>query len=228
MDGVSLVGRAQRRGIKSLMGWSAASRTQAREMRVERGGAEAGVAEVVLNEGEGDARFEEMRGVAVAERMHMGALVHAALFDRAPEGALQRGPGDGRRGKNRNGMAAGGSVPRRKEPEWIAVGAPVRAQERERGVGERHVAILAALAVDVEQRAIAVDVRHLQANAFHEAKPAGVDRGEADAVRVDPHGVEDPPHFALAQHDGAFLRAPGGARRRAPSTGARASADGRT
>ena len=94
MDGVSWVGRAQRRGIRSLMGWRAASRTQAREMRVERGGAEARVAEVILTEREGDARFEEMRGVAVPERMHMGALVHAALLDRACERALQRGPGD--------------------------------------------------------------------------------------------------------------------------------------
>ena len=74
-----------------------ASRTQAREMRGERGGAEAGVAEVILNEREGDAGFEEMRGVAVPERMHMGALVHAALLDRACERALQRGPSDGRR-----------------------------------------------------------------------------------------------------------------------------------
>ena len=121
-------------------------------MRVERGGAEAGVPEVVLNEREGDARFEEMRGVAVPERMHMGALVHAALFDRAPEGALQRGPRDRRRGKHRSGLTAGGRVPRRKEPEGIAVRAPVRPQECERSVGERDVAILAALAVDVEQR----------------------------------------------------------------------------
>ena len=175
-------------------------------MRGERGGTQAGVAEVVLNEGEGDARFEEMRGVAVTVRMHMGARVHAALFDGADKGALQRGPSDGRCGKHRSGMTAGGSVPRGKEPEGIAVGAPVRAQERERGVGERHVAILAALAVDVEQRAIAVNVRHVQTKAFHEAKPAGVDRGEADAVRVDPHGVEDPPHLVAAQHDGEFLR----------------------
>ena len=143
------------------MGWSAASRTQACQMRGERGGTQAGVAEVVLNEGEGDARFEEMRGVAVTVRMHMGARVHAALFDGADKGALQRGTGDGCGVDTRGGGEWTAVAPHRgKEPERMAVRAPVRAQERERGVRKRHRAILAALAVEVERRAIAVDVRH--------------------------------------------------------------------
>ena len=100
---VSWVGRVQPRRIKLLIGWSAASRTQAREMRGERGGAETGVPKVVLDEGESDARFEEMRGVAVAEGMHMGALVHAALFDRTCERALQRGPPTRGAGKSQSG-----------------------------------------------------------------------------------------------------------------------------
>lgn len=36
------------------------------EMRVDRRGAETGVPEGLLDEREGDARFEEMRGIAVA------------------------------------------------------------------------------------------------------------------------------------------------------------------
>ena len=184
-----------------------ASRTQAREMRGERGGAEAGVAEVILNEREGDAGFAEMRGVAVPERMHIGALVHAALFDRACERALQRGPDDGGRVGTRCGRAWTADARRGKEPEWLAVRAPVRAQERERGVGERDVAILAALALmNVQQCAVPIHVAHMQANAFHQAESAGVDGGEARTIRRAPHRVEDAPHFVAAQHDGEFLR----------------------
>ena len=47
-------------------------------------------------------------------------------------------------------MHAGASERRGKEPLGIPVRAPVGAQERERAVGERDVAILAPLAVDVE------------------------------------------------------------------------------
>ncbi len=217
---------AQRRGITSLMGLSAASRTQARQMRGERGGTQAGVAEVVLNEGEGDARFEEIRGVAVTVRVHVRARVHAALFDGADKGALQRGPSDGRCGKHRSGMTAGGSVPRGKEPEGIAVGPPVRAQERERGVGERHVAILAALAVmNFQQCAVPIHVAHLQANAFRQAESGGVDGGEARTIRRASHGTEDAPHFVVAQQVSSPVW---DARRRAPPTAGRASAERRT
>ena len=133
--------------------------------------------------------------------------MHAALFDGADKGALQRGPGDGCGVDTRGGGKWTAVAPhRRKEPERMAVRAPVRAQERERGVRKRHIAIRAALAVEVERRAIAVDVRHLQADAFHQAQAARVDRREADAVGIDAHRAEDPPHFLATQHHGEFLR----------------------
>lgn len=41
------------------------------------------------------------------------------------------------------------------------------------------------------------------------AEAAGVDGGEADAVNVDAHRVEDPPHRVAAEDDGEFLLALG-------------------
>ena len=113
--------------------------------------------------------------------MHVGPLVDAALFHRATEGALETGAGH----RTDGGLATGRDVTAGacgEEPGGIAVRAPVFAQERERVVGKRDVAILGALAVDVEQRAVAIDIRHLETRAFHEPEAAGVNGGEADAV----------------------------------------------
>ena len=123
------------------------------EVGVDGGGAEAGVPEGLLDEREGDARFEEMRRVAVAQGMDVGALVDAALFHGAHEGALQAGARDGRCGGNGGRRTLGTGRWRGEEPARMAVRAPVVAQERERVVRERDVAIFAAFAVDVKQRA---------------------------------------------------------------------------
>lgn len=63
----------------------------AREVRVDRGRARAFVPELLLDELEGDPGFQEMRGVAMAERVDMGTLVDAALLHGSPEGALETG-----------------------------------------------------------------------------------------------------------------------------------------
>ena len=83
------------------------------------------------------------------------------------------------------------------------------AQHIERTVGERYVAILATLAMDVEQLARAVDVGDLEAGPFHEPEAAGVDRGEADAIHGNAHGGENPPHLLAAQDHGELLLALG-------------------
>jgi hypothetical protein len=132
-------------------------------------------------------------------RRHVGPLVDAAL----ETGAGHRT--DGRVATGRDVTAGAGG----EEPGGIAVRAPVVAQEREGVVRKRDVAILGALAVDVEQRAVAIDIRHLEADTLHEPEPAGVNGGEADAVDSDPHRVEHPPHFVAAQDDGELVLALG-------------------
>ena len=117
------------------------------------------MAEGLLDEREGHPGFEQVGGVAVAQRMDVGALVDAALFDRAHEGALEARAGDGFEGRVRLGS-------RGEEPEGMAMRAPVGAEEIECGIGERDVAILAAFAVDVEQLAVAVNIGELLKGKF--------------------------------------------------------------
>ena len=64
------------------------------EVRVERGGLRARVAQVGLNQAEVDARFEQMGGVRVAQRVDVGALGHAGPEHRAMERGLEAGAGD--------------------------------------------------------------------------------------------------------------------------------------
>jgi len=52
------------------------------------------MAQILLDESKVDARFEEMRGVAVAERMDVRTLVDAALLHGAHKGALETGARD--------------------------------------------------------------------------------------------------------------------------------------
>ena len=104
---------------------------------------------------DGHAGFEEVRGVAVAEGVHVGPLVDAAALDRPGERALER------RGMNRRRRRSAGAAPARvggKEPDGIAMRAPEVAEQREGGIRKRDESIAAAFsAADVEQLARAVD-----------------------------------------------------------------------
>ena len=46
------------------------------------------MAQILLNEPQVDAGFEQMRGPRVAQRVYRSALVAAALFQRRAEGVL--------------------------------------------------------------------------------------------------------------------------------------------
>src|SRR5215210_2663143 len=70
------------------------------EMGIDLGGARAGVAEVLLDQPGVETVLEQVSGVAVPQRVNVGTLADAALFEGAPEGFLQGGPIDGRRGRS--------------------------------------------------------------------------------------------------------------------------------
>jgi hypothetical protein len=95
------------------------------------------------------------------------------------------------------------------EPERIAVRAPVSAQQFERRLRKRNVAVLPPLAVNVKQLALTVDIGDLEPGSFHEAEPAGVDRRQAHPVHRYPHAIQNPPHLLAAQDNGEFLLALG-------------------
>lgn len=148
------------RGVTELTG----------EMCVDRCGLGTGVAKVVLNQAEVDTSFEEMRRVAVTERVDVRAFVHPTLLHRAHEGALETRPRDvSHRGITEQRHAASRS--RREKPKRIAMRAPVLAQQLQRGIRERHIAVLAALAVKVQV-----------AEALDEARPTPLPTGPSIAV----------------------------------------------
>ena len=65
----------------------------------------------------------------------------------------------------------------------MAVGAPVVAQQMERGLWQQDVAVLGALAaVDMDHHALAVDIGDFEMKAFVKTQAAGVDGGEIDVV----------------------------------------------
>src|SRR5258708_30358360 len=58
------------------------------QVRVDAGGGRRAVAEPLLDESQVDPGFEQMRGPGVAQRVHRGAFVVAALLQRGVESIL--------------------------------------------------------------------------------------------------------------------------------------------
>ncbi len=136
----------------------------------------------------------------MAQRVDRGGLGEAAGAQRGPKGALQAALAHG-------GVAArGGGVRAGEEPSGVAVGAPVGAQQRQAALGQGDVAVLVALGVaEVQQLALAVDVADLQADAFLQPQPAGVDGGQADAIRRAVHTGQDLTDLGGTKHRRQFL-----------------------
>jgi len=70
---------------------------------------------------------------------------------------------------------------------------------------QRHVALLAAFAVDAQEHALGVQVSNLQAAAFVETQTAGIDGRQADAVDGRAHTTENLLHFLPTQDHGQFF-----------------------
>ena len=72
-----------------------------------------------------------------------------------------------------------------KQPDRVAMGAPVGAQEGQGAWRQGDGAILVAFATaNVQLHARAVDLRDLEAHAFEQAQATGVDHTQADAVML--------------------------------------------
>jgi len=65
----------------------------------------------------------------------------------------------------------------------MAVSRPIAAQQVKGGLGQRHIAILGALAVvDMDHHAAAVDIGDFEMESFKKSEAAGVDGGEIGIV----------------------------------------------
>ena len=102
------------------------------QMGVDLGGPRTPVAQSLLNDPEVDAGFQQMSGVGMAQRVHVGSFGDPALLEGAVEGRLQ--------GTSADGTLP--SLPGREQPLGAAMGAPMHAQDLERELRQGDVAVL--------------------------------------------------------------------------------------
>ena len=88
-----------------------------------------------------------------------------------------------------------------KEPDGVAMGFPVEAQELQGIMRQGDIAVLGALAaVDVDRVAWAIDITHLKGQRFVQAQPTAVDGGEVDPIVQGGGGIEKTAHFFQAEN----------------------------
>jgi len=175
---------------------------QAGQMRVDGGGVGALVAEVDLDLAKVLALLEQMRGVAVAQGMHVRGLLDAAGLEGVAETTLQRGAAHGLAGGGGPlaTVAFGGE-----EQRGMPMCFPVFPQAFEGAFGQRHVAILIALATaDVQEHAFGINVANLEAQPFAQAQAAGVNEQQTDVLIRRGHRGEHAADFRGGEHHRQF------------------------
>src|SRR5712691_3137569 len=171
------------------------------QVRVDLRRAHAPMAEDLLNDPETYPGFMQMGPVRMSERVHAGTFGHPTLPPRTTKRTLQTAVRD-RPTLVREAVLEPATRGSREEPLARPMGAPVVAQPREERRRQRHVAVAAALAVNVQQHPATVDVGDLDPRAFEQPQAARVDRRQALAVDADAHQSEYLPHLVAAEHGG--------------------------
>jgi len=78
---------------------------------------------------------------------------------------------------------------------------PMRAQQMQRALGQRHIAVAIAFAgADVQQHAPGVDILDCQPQALAQAQAARVDRGQGGAMIGQLDFGKEQPHFLRRKH----------------------------
>ena len=172
------------------------------QMRVDRSDDRAGVAEVDLNLAQVLTLFEQMRGVGMSERVNVRVLFDAAGLERQTESALQRGALNRFSGR---GRAASGMALAREQERGMPMSFPLFAQEQQRALRQRDVAVAISFArADVQEHALGIHVADLEVQAFAQTQAAGIDGGQADAMIQSGHAGQDAAHFSRRKHDREF------------------------
>jgi hypothetical protein len=154
-----------------------------------------------LHHADVDAMFDQVGGPGVAERVDGGLLGHAGGRQRFMEGFLKTAFVHGRSGVALTLRRSAG-----KQPDGIAVQAPLRAQHAERARGQRNRAVLITFAAANEQvHTRAVDLGDLQVDAFEQTQTAGGNDAQTNAVVGATNLGDDAPDLFGREHDGQFL-----------------------
>jgi len=158
------------------------------------------MAQGVRDEAQRHARFEQMGGPRVAQRVPRGARVDATGPQGGAQGilhAVTRHGGGGR------GHPTTAPARRWKKPPRVAVGLPGLAEHREGLLWQRHRAVLRPCAIaHVHEHAGTLNVGHLQVGACLEPQTTGIEGAQAGAVARQPSILEERVHVLQAEHDG--------------------------
>ena len=150
-------------------------------MEGDHGGCKLGMAQGALDQAGMHPGCEEMRGVRRPE----GVDGHAQCGHAGPMCGKTAGPLDATPMQRGTGgwtvlVIAPGS---RKEPRGVPMGFPVRTEQRQGFGGQGDVPVFGALAaVDMDLKAVAVDVGDVQEEGVMEPEAHAVDGGEGDLV----------------------------------------------
>ena len=151
------------------------------QVKIEHGGFESSVAHVALDDAQIDAGFQQMGGVGMAQGVNRNSF----FTDAGIELGLAKGTLDAAFGHGIKGLMDGGSLSAEsgEDKTWVAVGAPVLAQQMKSGLRQWDIAVLGALAaVDMDHHALAVDIGDFEMKAFVKPQTAGVHGGQIDVI----------------------------------------------
>jgi len=163
------------------------------------------VPQVLLDEPGVHASFEQMGGIRMPEGMdgdaHFGDT--GPLFGDT-EGALDTGPPHRVGGQRALLLIAPGSG---KEPGLVPVGFPVGAEQCERLFGQGDVPVLGVLpAMDMDLKAVPVNIGDLQGQSFMEPESQAIDGGEVDLVVQGGSGRQEALDLLHTEHGGETVR----------------------
>ena len=159
------------------------------QVKVDVGGLEAGMAEILLDRLEAGSRFKQMGGVAVSEGVGGDLLAKIELAGDPLDGSLHRSDAQG--GIGLGDLLAGAAVGG-KEITGMPMGLPVIAEPMEGGSGQRDVAVLGPFAaMDVDHHPLGVEIADLQAAGFLKPQSKGIDGPEEGGHPEGGAGVED-------------------------------------
>jgi len=158
------------------------------------------------------ARFEQMRGKAVAQRVRMHAV-----REPGPPGSSSTGMVDHLAS---DGAITGMSMPAREQPyAGFSQSVPVSPEFVEQLGAEQHIAVFAPFAaLDVNHHALVVDVTHFEARELGTTESGGVQRHQQSAMEGRASRIDELRDFFLAEDSwqmngllraGRFRDAPG-------------------
>jgi hypothetical protein len=166
-------------------------------MRVKGGGFGGVVSQNRLDQSQIDAGFQKMRGVRVTQSVNGDMLVQSKPWACFFKDSLDAFPAD---------MANFGfGTGRRKQPGNRAVSFPKTPEHVEDGRRQWHVTIPTALAANVEQQTLSIDIADLQLHSLAHAQPTRIDGGKKDAVKGTPKAAEQLADFCPTHHRRNFV-----------------------